>query len=499
MRAAHWPGVVEILRGNGVDIVLHGHDQLVEHAIALLPPRYVDRDVALLAACLAALAGRPHELRRRLLQAGAARAGGRVDPQARVLATIARAGDALLTGDLPDGSDVWARILEGAEPIDPAVRILALATSGRLHAFANHLDAATEVLARADGLAVAAGYQWLHLDILASQAVTAAGRGDLHGVVEHTATARCLAGARGWMRSPAMAVVYGAAAWTAWQRADDDALRDHLRDAAQIVGEVPVLASITHQLLGAYLSATVDPDHSALRTTTTRVWARTRTLPASAPRPFIVFYGSELSAALRARDLAWIREIQLRAAKVLSEDELRLGAAARAIAADRPAAALSTLTAASTDDEYAALWRELLIVTALLANSQETAAREHLMQAFALAAPSGLWRPFLEAPPSVSALIVSHSGRFGQFEELAAPIVDRLRSQATDRPAAPRLAPKEQEVLRELPSDLTVAEIARSRTVSENTVRTQLRSIYRKLGVTTRRDAVRRAHETGLL
>jgi LuxR family maltose regulon positive regulatory protein len=35
--------------------------------------------------------------------------------------------------------------------------------------------------------------------------------------------------------------------------------------------------------------------------------------------------------------------------------------------------------------------------------------------------------------------------------------------------------------------------------VSVNTVKTQIRSIYAKLGVSTRREAVARAHERGLL
>ncbi|WP_375399895.1 LuxR C-terminal-related transcriptional regulator [uncultured Amnibacterium sp.] len=54
-------------------------------------------------------------------------------------------------------------------------------------------------------------------------------------------------------------------------------------------------------------------------------------------------------------------------------------------------------------------------------------------------------------------------------------------------------------VVRFLPTDLTYAEIAAHRHVSVNTVKTQLKSIYRKLGVTTRSGAAERSRRLGLL
>lgn len=60
-------------------------------------------------------------------------------------------------------------------------------------------------------------------------------------------------------------------------------------------------------------------------------------------------------------------------------------------------------------------------------------------------------------------------------------------------------ATDETQLLRELPSMRTVEEIAESLYVSGNTVKTHLRSIYRKLGVTSRREAVISAPGIGLL
>jgi LuxR family transcriptional regulator, maltose regulon positive regulatory protein len=88
------------------------------------------------------------------------------------------------------------------------------------------------------------------------------------------------------------------------------------------------------------------------------------------------------------------------------------------------------------------------------------------------------------------------------------PASDNL---ADTRPAPPRagggppfatleaLSQREREVLRYVPSVLSAAEIGAELYVSVNTVKAHLRSIYRKLGVNRRRDAVIQAHRHGLL
>ncbi len=71
-------------------------------------------------------------------------------------------------------------------------------------------------------------------------------------------------------------------------------------------------------------------------------------------------------------------------------------------------------------------------------------------------------------------------------------------------PATPRqplldpLSERELDVLRLLASDLSGPAIARELSVSVNTVRTHTRHIYAKLGVTNRREAVRKAARLGL-
>jgi LuxR family maltose regulon positive regulatory protein len=60
------------------------------------------------------------------------------------------------------------------------------------------------------------------------------------------------------------------------------------------------------------------------------------------------------------------------------------------------------------------------------------------------------------------------------------------------------LSPRELEVLRLLPTGLTAKELAEELIISVNTVRSHLKSIYAKLGVHSRHEAVARATELDL-
>jgi LuxR family maltose regulon positive regulatory protein len=69
----------------------------------------------------------------------------------------------------------------------------------------------------------------------------------------------------------------------------------------------------------------------------------------------------------------------------------------------------------------------------------------------------------------------------------------------TDQTSAEVLSDRELQVLRLLDSELTGPQIARELFVSHNTVRTHTKHIFTKLAVTSRRAAVRRARDQGLL
>lgn len=101
-------------------------------------------------------------------------------------------------------------------------------------------------------------------------------------------------------------------------------------------------------------------------------------------------------------------------------------------------------------------------------------------------------RGVIEALPSPAAGL----GRVEQAEKAL-----RLRAARGGEAAGPfwELSERELEVLRLLASRLSQREIAAELYVSFNTVKSHMRSVFRKLGVTSRADAVARARELGLL
>jgi LuxR family maltose regulon positive regulatory protein len=105
-------------------------------------------------------------------------------------------------------------------------------------------------------------------------------------------------------------------------------------------------------------------------------------------------------------------------------------------------------------------------------------------------------RPFALAGPCTQEILSSRAqlNRNGPFATQVAAARAAVRSDV----AVP-LSEREMAVLALLPSLLSAREIATEFTVSVNTVKSHIRSIYAKLGVSTRRDAVLHAQDRGLV
>jgi LuxR family maltose regulon positive regulatory protein len=96
--------------------------------------------------------------------------------------------------------------------------------------------------------------------------------------------------------------------------------------------------------------------------------------------------------------------------------------------------------------------------------------------------------------------VFHHRPELGVLGDEVATVRARLAGDAETVPAAgPPLSPAELRLLPYLQTHLTIGEIAERLFVSHNTVRTQVASIYRKLGVSSRSAAVTRATSIGLL
>ncbi|MFG2205569.1 LuxR C-terminal-related transcriptional regulator [Streptomyces sp. NPDC048638] len=127
-----------------------------------------------------------------------------------------------------------------------------------------------------------------------------------------------------------------------------------------------------------------------------------------------------------------------------------------------------------------------------------------LRDALAAAHPERMRRPFTEAGPWVRHLLEQLPDLATEHAWLTArPGVgkDTLRTDGCppDFVIVERLTDREREVLRHGAEMMSTQEIAEAMYLSANTVKTHLRSVYRKLAVSRRSDAVRRARELRLI
>ena len=130
------------------------------------------------------------------------------------------------------------------------------------------------------------------------------------------------------------------------------------------------------------------------------------------------------------------------------------------------------------------------------------AGRSAVIRAIALAEYEGIRRPFAHIAPQVRLLIRTDPDIAVRAAWLR-PEHNSLHHQQPAQAAALRidqaLSDKELEVLRHLSALLTTEEIAATMFISVNTVKTHIRGILRKLSVTRRNEAVRRARELNIV
>ena len=198
---------------------------------------------------------------------------------------------------------------------------------------------------------------------------------------------------------------------------------------------------------------------------------------------------------------SWLAERTLDAAGPASIAELLVMRAWAESAAGRPEHARAVVRPVLTGSTPPLLRHTLidawLLETSLAAAADERpAVRRALQSALSIAEPIDALRPFAQAGAGIRELLAHQLGSFGTAEAFAHRALAACTS-GEDRHTV--LSERELTVLELLPSMLSLNEIATDLTVSVNTVKSHVRSIYLKLGVSSRRTAVLSAHESGLL
>jgi LuxR family maltose regulon positive regulatory protein len=147
---------------------------------------------------------------------------------------------------------------------------------------------------------------------------------------------------------------------------------------------------------------------------------------------------------------------------------------------------------------------EILVLQALALHlsGDLPAALVALERALTLAEPEGYARIFVDEGPALAPLLKA-AAKQGIAASYVGRLLTALAGTAERAPDQGRLieplSDRELVVLRQLGSDLDGPDIARELIVSLNTVRTHTKNIYAKLGVNSRRAAVRRAEELDLM
>jgi LuxR family transcriptional regulator, maltose regulon positive regulatory protein len=146
------------------------------------------------------------------------------------------------------------------------------------------------------------------------------------------------------------------------------------------------------------------------------------------------------------------------------------------------------------------------VLDALLAQAvgDQERALDRTEDALAAAVPWALRRPFLDEGPHLRTLLERRIERGTVAPAFAVDLLERMAGPSAGGPEVHRalvdpITEREHTVLRYLASTLTTAEIAAELYVSISTVKTHQQALYRKLAVSGRRDAVRRARFLHLL
>jgi LuxR family maltose regulon positive regulatory protein len=216
-----------------------------------------------------------------------------------------------------------------------------------------------------------------------------------------------------------------------------------------------------------------------------------------------------VALALQMHDRHRAIEAQELVAESLGSDSLEavLTAALIASANGRHAHAESTLLAGV--EERSRTWHNSTptIAWITLAAWAERAGRDaaadaRVLRALESAEHLQLRRPFLALGGAGIRLVEARLGRLGSFDDFARSITEAPTRRYQRGAAVSELVAfttKEREILRELPKHQSVGDIATKQHLSPNTIKTHLRAIYQKLGVSGRSEAVDQAFARGLL
>jgi LuxR family maltose regulon positive regulatory protein len=517
-------GAAGLLAAHGFAILLDGRAETLRGLLGRLPLRKLraDRELAVVAAASRLALGELEEADAWL--AGTDTASGTRQPRSGAAGSLAGLLRARLHADVDGVISTAGRLLASSPGVERGEgvagadrRALVLCVMGAAELWSARLSDAAAHLEESRDLAEHGGWEYLALGTTGDLALLEAVRGRLARAHRLGRQAADIAERHGWSASAAAACGELALAWVAYCRDDAAGAFGALERAARAARagrDRPVVLAVAlaeaRLAAGAGRADAVD-GLARLRAALAEVagWRLPRLLAAAA-RP------TEARLLLAAGDEAGVAGLLGGAGERQAAETVIL--ARLQLARGDPVAAAGIL--AALHDGQAPVPCPATLIEAWLLDAvarrrlaDHTAAAESLERALALAAPEGYPRVFVEGGAPVRALLADHLHRGTAHRALAEELLEGLLSQVTGPvasrgggsppPAVPvlveSLSEREHVVLRYLPSMLSAGEIAAELYVSVNTVKTHIKSIYRKLDANRRWDAVRRARQLHLL
>jgi LuxR family maltose regulon positive regulatory protein len=491
-----------------------GEFSVLRSLVAQVRPARRERDPEFALAYAASLVdGRRNDAQVERYLALADERASELPPDRREQFAIARAAvtlyQARARGDLTTARAAAERLLSDEDEAlvsgsHEAVRALALTTLGIVELWNGDVETGIRHLERALAVATDAELDWVRLLCNAYLALGSALAGRLAACEQRTHYTLDLALRRGWSRSaPAgVALTVLASVQFHWNLIDDaDATLDRAAVAIQQSREPPLLA--LYGLNRGRIRAAQGRLGEALESLDAGLDKLTGWNASADLRSMLETEAAIVRAALGHRDLAE-RDLEHAAAESPGPT---IGLARLALASGNPEGARDYLSRAMR-------WEQRLVIPqrvegwALAALAHDAladhgAARDALERALELAEPGG-FRQELVTQGAALRPVLRRQLRLGTahralVDELLLAL-DDAAARGTNRAAlAEELTDREAAVLRFLPTMMSNHEIASELFVSVNTVKTHLRSIYRKLGAADRREAVLRARELQLL
>lgn len=498
--------LVGMLRANGLQMVLSGRGDLVREAITSRDSPITDHRVAVIAA-LAALDVNDLPAADEALSAASVD-DPPSDPTYAAMFAAAVVQRALAGGDVVAALQDSA-ILDIATTGDSDVNLVLLSQRGPARMRAGDYLGAIDDLEQALALARSRRYDQVVLETMSQLSGMASAMCDFHAALDWSDQAIAFATQHGWRDSPRLAPSYLVAAWTAFLTGEGKAQLEYAElgvRALDGVNNAEVGLGIRGMHALATYEATAGTDRAAAVETFRRIWQLDAAHHVS-PAATAAATPHEIRMALAIGNESWALEIAARVRDQMpGSAECAIPGAQILAAAGRTRDALTELEPVLDGTRPAHLPTTVVyaqVLAAALESSlgNDVRAFDVLRKALEWAVPNGFRRPFIDAWPHLEPLLSRNRSRFGPAEGFVAALLAHHAEQV-DRATGvidSLLSAREVDVLHDLPSRLTIPEIAAAEGVSENTVKTHVRSIYQKLGVNTRSAAVREARDRGLI